>query len=58
MLIEIPDTCGEMLSNKEISSMHIYIDQNGEVSNIRAYKKSEVGYTTLFSKKKGVNIYE
>ena len=33
--------------------MHIYIDKNGDISNVRAYTDKETKYITLFSKNKG-----
>ena len=50
MTINIPykigDTIETNLGTEPIVSMHIYVDENGEVSNIRAYTKKSK-YITL-----------
>ena len=48
MVIEIPKEIENVFNSKDFTSMHIYIDQKGEVSNIRAYDKTHKGYVCVY----------
>lgn len=54
MTINIPYEIGEVIETEfgaePIVSMHIYIDKNGEVSNVRAFTQVSK-YTTLMSER-------
>ncbi len=54
MTIKIPFEIGqELCGGVKVKSLHIYIDQHGEVANVRTYTGPETGYITLQKKDKG-----
>ena len=58
MIIDIPFEIGDRIITqsggvKTVSSMHIYVDQDGDVSNVRVYTDSDTKYITVMKKRKG-----
>lgn len=52
MTITIPYELGDKITTNSgteanIRSLHVYIDEKGNVSNVRAFTGRETGYTTL-----------